>query len=417
METSTKVKPIKPIIKLLAALLCGSFFLPLVTVFERYDGDTIRSATYTGLQFVFGLNFVFYGMYPIVLGLLILPAVLFICCFTKLKYKHLLKIAMAGLIGMAWFNAHFVFGLEYRNAADATLLYWVAIVVYSLLILLIAYGIKANGEIKPPQNVSPPYSDLQKMIISGIFLGVAFMVSLLTTIPIYIGGVPLVRIGFSGIFHNTIAILFGPLFGGIQRAMADILNFFLNPRITGAFLLPVTMVAFFRGLSVGYLWIKVKNINPKVFSIAYSIAFGGLMAWGLFNVAVLFITPHSTYALWLSPNNTVRVITSYGMIAIGAFGLIPQAIVYKVTRKTGNDKFYTRFIKLLVAIMLPGVFFNFVNTYIILMMSVGPVTRQLGFVYFWIPRFANEVAISLVMTYLNVVLFEVYERAIGRRLT
>ncbi|MCL1884394.1 MAG: ECF transporter S component [Defluviitaleaceae bacterium] len=389
-------------IKIFSALLCALFFFPWVSTFNIRE-DILS--------------------FPAVPMLLILPASLLVLAFTKVPYRHLLKISLVNILGLAWFNTHFAHSLEYRGDSNVTLFYWAAVAVNTVIIFITFVGIKSNGEFKHPVNISPPYSDVQKIIISGVFLGIAFSVSLLTTIVIPIGGAPILRIGFSGVFHNIIAVFFGPVFGGIQRTMADLLNFFLNPRITGVFLLPVTMVAFFRGFTIGYVWLKVKNINPKIFSIFYSTAFGLLMLLGIANALVLHLFPYSAYGAWLTPLNPngtpnimVRNVLSYGLIIAGLLGLVPQTLAYTLTRKTGNEQFYNRFIKLLISIVLPGIIANAINTYILMLTVIGPMTRELGFVYFWIPRFFEEITTSLLAVYLMVVLLEVYEKAMRRKL-
>jgi len=380
---------------------------------------TISIVGITGLDFIGGLDFVIYGQYISILFLLILPGLLVALAASGVAFRHILKVTLGSLLCYVFFNMHFAHGLALRQIADVSLFYWLGAIIYALLILLIFVAIRRSGEIPAPENVSPPYSGLQKMIISGIFLGMGLMVSIITTIVIPIGGAPVFRIGFAGIFHNMIAVLFGPFYGAIQRTMADLLNFFINPRITGAFLLPVTMVAFFRGLTIGWLWLKVKRINPKIFSIAYSSVFGAVFIFGLINTLTIYFAPDSAYAAWLAPrpDNLIRNAAAYGLLIAGALGLIPQYLVWKQTRITENDQLYNRFIKLLVAIVLPGVLFNFINTYILLLTVVGPVTRDLGLVYFWIPRLVEEITTSLLAVYLMVIVLEVYEKAMNRRLT
>ncbi|MCL2416273.1 MAG: hypothetical protein FWD01_05605, partial [Defluviitaleaceae bacterium] len=84
-ETEAKKPAIRLAIKALAAISCGMFFLPWIRAFEVVNDAVSRSANYSGLDFVLGLNFVYYGSYPVVILLLLIPAAVLVCAFTKMR--------------------------------------------------------------------------------------------------------------------------------------------------------------------------------------------------------------------------------------------------------------------------------------------------------------------------------------------
>jgi len=379
------------------------------------DGLVAR-ASYSALDFARGTQILYDGSYPIVFVLLILPAIVLVLSLVWPAHKIMLAVALLGLLSKTIFITHFAHGLHYRNFAEIMIFFWIVIISYVVLIAAIFFRMVASLKLQPPVNTNPPYSHVQKITIAAILLSMAIMLSMMASIVVPIAGTPLMTISFSGIFHNTVAILFGPLFGGIQRALADVIMFVIRP--LGPFLWPLTVTAFLRGASIAFLWIKVRGIKPKVYSIGYSITFAALLAFGLFNLSAQLLFPDSAYVAILTPNpnNIVRHTSSFGFIIAGIVGLVPQIIIRKVTKKTGNTLFYDRYIKLLVAIVVPGLVFSTANTYILFLTAIGPNTIALGFTYFWIPRIFNELIISMINVYVLVLLLGVYEKAMKRKI-
>jgi len=253
-----------------------------------------------------------------------------------------------------------------------------------------------------------------------LLLAMAVVIAIFS-IAVNIGGAPALRISFAGIFNNTSAILLGPLYGGIARGLQDMISHFLRPM--GAFLWPITVVAILRGAATGWVWLKLRNVRPHIYSVIYSVVFAAIFAFGLFNLFMQLVFPDAIYVTAIAPREgeglffpVAYYLASWGLIAAGLIGLVPQFIVYKLTRKTQNNIFYHRFIKFLVAVLVPGLIFNSVNSMIIFLTAVSPAAFARGFVYFWAPRFFEEIITSTIMVYIMVVLLGVYETAMRRKI-
>ena len=468
-----KVNTIKIAIAILTLLIVASFFVPLTTTHEAtvvVDGQTLyinqnvaqnvlnaspndegdlpimglldirTQITHSGtqitqeiissveiygrnlspLQIATSVNFPFEAAHPLVFLLIIAPLVLLALLFTKLPFKKLMIPAVVGVLSMTIFNV--AFGADFHGNTGTAVLFWPLVITHATLLFAIFLGILANKELPPIENVIPNYKNVERMGIIGIMLAFALIISLATAITVPIGGVPMLRISFAGIFHNVVAILFGPFFGGVQRAAADLLNHFIRP--LGAYLWPITVIAFMRGFTVGWLWLKVRNVAPKVFSIGYTAAFGLLFVLGLVNIISFGAFPESAWAIFWSPQHLPNAdnvfimpyITGFGFMGAGLIGLIPQLIIHLVTKKSGNRRFYGRFIKMVVAVLLPGLLFNSLNTVILVFTVIGPATRAAGFIYFWIPRFFEELVTGIIVVYIFTLLLEVYEMAMKRKL-
>ncbi|MCL2377323.1 MAG: ECF transporter S component [Defluviitaleaceae bacterium] len=414
MESKGNV--VKLLVCVLAVLAAVAFFAPWVSV---YSEEVVHTTTYSPIALALGVGFPYYNAYPLVFAFVLIPLVIAALGFTKLPYGIKMLAAMGGLLAVTAFNMYFAFGMAYRPYASATPVFWLVVAVYVAMAALLFYAARASKEIVIIENVDPPYNKVQKLVTAAVLLSMAVVVAFFAiTIPV--GGTPALRISFAGLFNNTTAILFGPVFGGIQRALQDMLSHFMRPM--GAFLWPITVVAFMRGFATGWVWLKVRNVRPKVYSVMYTAIFSVILAFGLFNLFAQFVFPDSAYVMALTPRQgeglffaTAYYISSWGLIAAGIIGLVPQFAVYKLTRKTGNSLFYGRFIKFLVAILLPGLFFNSVNSVIIFLTAVSPAAFTRGFVYFWAPRFFEELITSMIMVYAMVVLVEVYEVAMKRK--
>jgi len=406
----------------LSLLLVASFFIPWVTVVEHAQG-------LSPFRLAVAAYFPYNTAYPVLFVLAAIPLAVAVASFTKLSFGRLAAIAFAGILGITVFNIFFAHSLDIRvhegpaivfRHVEVAAFFWLVVIAYMALLGVLLYGTKATRTTEPTHNVEPPYRDTQKLTTSAILLVMAVIIAFVS-IPIYVGGVAAVRISFAGIFNNTTAILFGPLFGGIQRALQDMISHFVRPM--GAFLWPITVVALLRGAATGWMWLRVRNVRPSVYSIVYSITFGVILAFGLFNLGMQLFAPQSDYVVFIAPRggeglffSIAYYISSWGLIIAGVIGLLPQFIVHRITQKNGNRQFYDRFIKFLVAVLVPGVIFNSINTVVIFFAAVSPAAFSRGFVYFWAPRFFEEIVTSTIIVYIMVLLMEVYEKAMKRKI-
>ncbi|MDR2183435.1 MAG: ECF transporter S component [Clostridiales bacterium] len=408
---------VRPAVCVLSVLAAAAFFVPWISVFNE---ETLYTAAYSPLEIALGAGFPYGRAYPAAFAQLAIPLVIAISALTKQSFRKIMLAAAAGMLTVTAFNLHFAFALDYRPYAAATALFWLVVIIHAAILGLAFFGIKATKEASAIENIDPPYSSTQKLTVAGLLLAMAVIIALLR-IPIYVGGVQALRISFAGIFTNTTAILFGPFFGGVVRALEDLISHFMRPG--GAFLWPITVVAFLRGAATGWMWLKVRGVRPKVYSVAYTVVFAAILAFGLFNLSMQLFLPDSAYVIAMQPREgqglffaTAYYISSWGLIAAGIIGLAPQLIVYRITRKADNTPFYDRFIKFLVAVMVPGLIFNSINSVIIFLAAVSPAAFQRGFVYFWAPRFFEELVTSTIIVYIMVILMEVYEKAMKRKI-
>lgn len=91
------------------------------------------------------------------------------------------------------------------------------------------------------------FSVTKKIIISGLFCGLAIIFS---SLRIIIPGV--CKISFDGPFYKFISITLGPFYGGISAFFAETIGAFLNP--VGNYIPLFSMTGGFRGFLVGFLY-------------------------------------------------------------------------------------------------------------------------------------------------------------------
>ncbi|MCL2354041.1 MAG: hypothetical protein FWC69_05360 [Defluviitaleaceae bacterium] len=386
---------------------------------------------YSPINLIFEISdtsFTYHQRYIWVGVVLLLPLLaIILLLIPKMVFKPVSYIVILNAIALGLFNLFFVFNSAFRRYTGAqtaawpgTPWFWVAICVLLALLVVVFYGMKKNGEIKPVENVSPPYKRIQKMTITAIMLGLAVVVARLTmTFPLM--GIPSLRVSVNGVFHNVTAILLGPFYGGMQRSMSDIINHLISPQ--GAFLWPITLTAFLRGSLIAFLWIKLKNVKVKPFSIVYTTIFGFMLIFGGINWIALNFFPDAAYVNFLMPilpnvddASIVTIILSTGFFFAGLIGLVPQIIAHRVSEIKNNEKLYIHFIKLLIIIGVPSILTNSINSAVIFVSFIGPLTREAGFFYYWLPRFFLELATVMFNVFVMVVFLGIYERAMKRKL-
>lgn len=377
---------------------------------------------YSAFELARGVDFPYFASFPIVFLLPVIPLAIAILVLTKSSFKKLSYIAISGIVAITIFNMYFVHGLDYRQNVETASLFWLVAAAYAVLLALLFFGAMQKKEFKSEENISPPYVPLQKTIISASVLSLAIVVSLMTTIPIFAGGIMMMRISFTGIFHNIVAIMFGPFYGGTVRALSDIIMFNLRPP-GGPYLWPLTVTAFFRGVLIAIFWIKIRNIRPKAYSVGYTVICVFLLIFGAANLISVLFFPDSAYTVALGPEflsasnrELMPVVLSYGFAGTGAIGLLVQFLIYKLTIKKYGSIFYERFIKLFVAIGIPGFIISTINTYILFVTVVGMTTINAGFMFYWLPRIFNETVTNLLNVYILVILMGIYEKAMKRRI-
>ena len=254
------------------------------------------------------------------------------------------------------------------------------------------------------------YSLTQKTVTSALLLSVSFALKILSfSIPI--AGVAAIRVGFGSSFLYFIGILFGPVYGAIAGAVYDVVGYLMNP--LGAFLWPLTLVAFLKGFSIAFLWHFIKKINFKFYNFVYLFIFIGILALGLFNLAFIYFFADSTYTQLIMGIGERTEAISVGISITGFIGILLHLVAWFLLYRSKKIQLFERYLKLLICVGVPALFFTTVNT--VILMEVFSI--KIPFVYFWIPRLIEEIFITLFNTYVLITLMSVYENIFKINLT
>lgn len=157
-----------------------------------------------------------------------------------------------------------------------------------------------------------------KIVLMGLLVALDVVAAHFLTIK-----TPLLKIGVSFIPVSYTGILFGPVFGGIGAAMADVIQYLLYPM--GAYIPGITIDQFLSGAVYGILLYKKE---PSILRILIAAAICELVISGVFTTFWLYlVTPGKTFmALFL-----MRIVKSLIMTPIET--IIIYAVL-KVTKKT-----------------------------------------------------------------------------------
>ena len=253
------------------------------------------------------------------------------------------------------------------------------------------------------------YSLTKIMVVSALLLSLNLIIKIFTfTIPL--AGIPAIQVGFGGSFLAFIGILFGPIYGGISAALSDIIGFLMNPK--GAFLWPLTVVAFLKGFSIAFLWHFIKKINFKLYNFVYLLIFIGILILGLINLIFIYFFETSPYAQFITTSSRITPI-SIGLAIAGSVGIFLHSITWFILYRNKKTELFEIYLRLLVCVGIPSVIFTTLNTFIL----IEVFSISIPFIYFWLPRLIEEILIILFNTYLLIAIISVYEKIFKTRLT
>lgn len=134
-------------------------------------------------------------------------------------------------------------------------------------------------------------NNTKKVVYLGLFVALEVVLSRFVSIQ-----TPLVRIGFSFIPVAISSMMFGPLFGGITAAIADIMGIMIFPA-GGAYFPGFTLSAFLSGTVYGLLlYNKPKNflrigIAVTIVSIFINLGLGSVWLWMVTGKSFMVILP------------------------------------------------------------------------------------------------------------------------------
>ncbi len=169
-------------------------------------------------------------------------------------------------------------------------------------------------------------------------------------------GIPVLRISFSGPPLKMVAVLFGPLYGAIAAGLSDFLGFFLMDKSGNAYLYQLTITAILNGACVGLLWKYFRSKSAKMVKMQYLIAMAGVVLYGAIS---FFLTYGREEAVKQMQGSVVIIIA-------GLVGIILYFVNHLIAQRQKEQKFGEYFFQMFLSVTLPGLLFNWVNTYILI---------------------------------------------------
>lgn len=278
-----------------------------------------------------------------------------------------------------------------------------------------------------------------------MFLSLAVISATFISIDIPLFGIKGLELNPSVIFYTFPALLFGPLYGGIVAGMSDVLSFFLKPQ--GSFIPWISVVVFLGGFLKGLIWKGLKKLNNKKVRIVSLVIVMIILAAGLVNRVMLlkdgvyrgFIASESNVAEKDTVDSligegkasyatkTAAKLTIYakegafksdfsksinyltvGFEVASLLGLILLLIDYIIARidiKKGRER-KTSYIKVLIAVLIPGLFVTTLNTQILIWFISVFNTRS--FMIMWVLRIIPSFVSHTIQAYYVAILYDVY---------
>ncbi len=220
----------------------------------------------------------------------------------------------------------------------------------------------------------------------GLLLACALFMNLFR-ITLSFGG----RISFSRIFLSLAGILYGPLYGGIVYGLSDVISYLIAP--VAGFIWQLTLISIIKGVLIGLIWSGIKNLNFKLYNFVYLLVFALVGAAGFLYTVIGNDMP-----------------TSIMLIVIGLMGLLFHFSAYYVYRKKDNSLYFERYLRLIAALVIPGILGTTANTFFLMKLFAAGAGRT--FIAFLIPRLVLEIAMSLISVYIIVFMLNIYDKVI-----
>ncbi|WP_163195079.1 ECF transporter S component [Clostridium thermarum] len=250
----------------------------------------------------------------------------------------------------------------------------------------------------------------RKIVFTGIIIAMALAVRTFSQM-IYIGGVPAMRVGISGIFSKVPALLFGPLFGGLSGAVVDIVGFLMNPM--GAYLPWYTLTAVLSGVLTAILWQYLERFNAEKFQKLFIVIFVLIGAAGLINHISVDIFPESFWGKIITSIGKNKYNVIYGFEILSAVGILLFLIDSLIRKKYKVEFIHKYSLKLLIAVGISGLIETTINTYLIINFWTGNNTP--AFVVFLIPRVIEQIGQTIIQAYTIPFILYAYEKFGSKR--
>lgn len=277
---------------------------------------------------------------------------------------------------------------------------------------------------------------VRKITLSAIFLALAVVMRVFSSISIPLLGESGLKVGFAGIFTTFPSLLFGPLYGGAVQGLCDLFGSLIAP--TGAYNPLFTLTAFIGGFLKGCVWLAVKKTDGKTLRRILAVLLILILALGAYSAfainrdaldpAALFdeedalVVDISGYSLpsrlviarAAATSNSAANLPKYinyftaGIIGFAALGLLIMAADALVQRygKRGDDGFC-----IALTVCFAGLVQTTLNT-VILREMIFASWQSVPFLLLWAPRAVEEVAVGIVQALIIALLYGIYLRQI-----
>lgn len=169
-------------------------------------------------------------------------------------------------------------------------------------------------------------------------------------------GIPILRIGFNGPPLKIVGVLFGPVYGGLAAGLSDFLGYVLMDKSGNFYLYQLTITAILSGMGVGLLWRYFKTKTMRTVQLQYLGAMAVLLVYGLVSFGLTYGRPEAAK----------QVGGSIVIIVSGLVGVILYFINSAIVRRQKMKRFGEYFFQMFLAVTIPGLVFNWVNTYILM---------------------------------------------------
>lgn len=238
------------------------------------------------------------------------------------------------------------------------------------------------------------YSDnLRKMVKTGLLIALAVVVRNLSYM-VYYGGATGMRIGFSTIFTNLAAILFGPVYGGIASGSVDVIGYIMKAQVP--YIPLITVTAVLGGIITALVWKLISRYNVLVVRkfLFYFFMLTGLV--GIINYIFVIYLPLSVWTRTINSIGKLSGILSIGLILLCLAGISLLLIDYFVRKRNAKVKDY--YLKTLLATGTAGLIVTILNTYILRITYTA--LGNLGFIAFLVPRVIEELFMITIQAYI-----------------
>lgn len=169
------------------------------------------------------------------------------------------------------------------------------------------------------------FSATKKIVVGGIFLALAMIIGRFRIVIPY-GGIPFLKISLSGPIYKFVAIILGPMYGGIIPAAADFIGALLNP--IGSYIWAFTLVAFVKGFLIGFIWRHAKFLKQFYIRLTVSVLIPSIISSiiNTFVMKIYLLLPENIFIVVL-----ISRLTKEFLMAI--FNIIILAIMIDAYKK------------------------------------------------------------------------------------